>query len=73
MLIGIMEQDTGFEPALSVWKTDVQTSYTSPAIINVRYAVRVSIPRLQIKSLVLSQLSSRRVVGRPGLEPGIHG
>lgn len=47
---------TGLEPALSVWKTDVQTCYTSTAVKR-WCAVRVSIPRPQIKSLVLSQLS----------------
>lgn len=51
-----IEPVTRLELALSVWKTDVQTSYTAPAG-KATYAVRVSIPRLQIKSLVLSQLS----------------
>ena len=30
-----MEPSTGLEPALSVWKTDAQTSYTSTALENV--------------------------------------
>lgn len=53
-----MEQDTGFEPALSVWKTDVLAANTNPAYVAFLH-----------RRLTVLEVKVGKVVGPQGVEP----